>query len=629
LGLIFLVLEKAILARKITFKIYRQDIFIFIFLAVYFLSTLTAINPRIAFFGLYDSWTTSFLTFLVGFGFYVILINQIKTFDKAKELFLFVLAGASIACLTALWQYFEQGGALFPLEKIRVSGVLGQPNYLGFYLALALPFSLGLAFSQKSFLLKIIFGIISFLITLTFILTFSRTAWLAVILSTVAVLLLAILKFPKKRLTSQLKKNRGPLVIVILLTIIIFLAFAQPLVLRTKESFQAVPEQNTLLIRFYEWKGGLRVFKERPILGVGPENLYYLYGRHKDAWLNKIENEWFFETYSIRNIYIDLLVKNGLLGLVSFLGLLGFSLKRLVDCFQQFRKKAEFGLYLAVVSSFLIFLFFGIGYFLTPTSLIFFWLLLGLTRLLTVQNQEYKKIIAFGSRKSLLKYGAFGLVFLTTISLVVLLKAVAADYFAKIGVVNSGERRIKSLEKSISLNPLFSVYKRELAYAYVELATKSVDEGTSKITLKENGKSLAQKALSVSEEAILNDPYDPVNYTNLSLWYFRLSLADRGYLEKALWVAEKAREIQTNSPGVWDNAGLVFLDIGNREKAKAYFEQAISLKNNYAPSHFHLGETLRQMGRPEEALEHYQMFPGERAEQEIKETLLEIKKKGE
>jgi hypothetical protein len=36
---------------------------------------------------------------------------------------------------------------------------------------------------------------------------------------------------------------------------------------------------------------------------------------------------------------------------------------------------------------------------------------------------------------------------------------------------------------------------------------------------------------------------------------------------------------------------------------------------------------LRQMGQPEEALPHYQMFEGERAKQEIKETLLEIEKK--
>ncbi len=278
-------------------------------------------------------------------------------------------------------------------------------------------------------------------------------------------------------------------------------------------------------------------------------------------------------------------------------------------------------------SAYLTFLFFGIGYFLTPASLIFFWLLFGLMRLLTNENQKSKEFIIAGNRQWLLKYGVFGLASLTILLLVILLKFVAADYFAKTGVIIAGDQRVNSLEKSVSLNSLYSVYKRELAYAYVELAAQSVDKETSKISLQDNGKNLAEKALAISEDAVRTDPYDPVNYTNLSLWYFRLSLVDREYLERALWAAEKAKEIKTNSPEAWAHAGLVFLDMSNRQKAKEYFEKAISLKGNYAPSHFHLGETLRQLGRPEEALEHYQMFPGERAEQEIKETLLEVERK--
>jgi tetratricopeptide (TPR) repeat protein len=280
-----------------------------------------------------------------------------------------------------------------------------------------------------------------------------------------------------------------------------------------------------------------------------------------------------------------------------------------------------------VISGFLIFLFFGIGYFFTPSSLIFFWLLLGLTRLLTSEKQKQEEIIISRKSQLYLKLSAFGLVFLIVIFLIFLLRAMAADYWAKVGVTSLEEKRVESLEKSVFLNPLFSVYKRELAYAYIELATWSVDEETSKIVLKDDRQDLGEKALAISEEAIRTDPYDSVNYTNLSLWYFRLSLVNREYLEKALEAAEKAKEIKKNSPEVWDNAGLVYLDMGNREKAKEYFGKAISLKSNYAPSNFHLGETLRQMGRPEEALEHYQMFSGERAEQEIKETLLEIKKK--
>ncbi len=70
--------------------------------------------------------------------------------------------------------------------------------------------------------------------------------------------------------------------------------------------------------------------------------------------------------------------------------------------------------------------------------------------------------------------------------------------------------------------------------------------------------------------------------------------------------------------------GQGYLDLGELEKAKESFEKALSLKKNYPSAHFHLGETLRQMGKPEEALSHYQLFKGPRVEQEIRETIKEI-----
>ncbi len=627
LGLIFLIFKKSIFAKKITFKIYGQDILIFLFLAVYFLSTLTAINPRTAFFGLYDSWTTSFLTFLAGFGFYVILVNQIKNLERVKELLLFVLVGALIACLSAFWQYFELGGKVFPLEKIRVSGVMGQPNYLGFYLALALPFFLGFVFSKKSFLSRLVFGLLALLIIATIVLTFSRTAWLAIVLSGGTILLLMILKTPKTRLIAQIKAKRRVFLISLLFAAIFLLIFGEPLFLRTKESFQVIPEKNTFLIRFYEWKGGLRIFRERPILGVGPENLYYRYGNNKDIWLNKIDDEWFLETHSIRNIYLDFIAKIGLLGLISFLGLTFFILKKLISAFKRLRNKEPFWIYLTILSSFLVFLFLGLGYLLTPTSLMFFWLLMFLARLLTKEDQKQIELRFSEKSSFLLNKSALGAIVLIIAFLGVLTRAVLADFYAKTGAVSEPEQEVKLLEKSVSFNPGYSIYKRALAHAYLALATKDIDKETSKITLKDEGETLIQRSLEFFNAAVSNDPYDSLNYTNLSIWYFRLSSLDRSYLEKALLAAEKARKINNTSPAVWDNAGLVLLDLGNHEKAKEYFEKAISLKNNYAPSHFHLGETLRQMGRPEEALRHYQLFSGERAEQEIKETLLEIKKK--
>ena len=611
---------KKTLTPKISFKIYSQDILIFLFLLVFLLSSLTAINVHTAIFGLYDSWTTSFLSIFAGFLFYLLLNEQVKNFKKANELFLFIVAGGAIASLSALWEYFALGGnSLFPQEIIRVSGSLGQPNYLGFYLSLVLPFSLSLLFSSKSNLAKIIFPITSILIALTLILTFSRASWLSLAFAISATLLFVFLKTSKQKFFNHVKKLKNLLIGLAIFSSITLFFLKQPIISRIKESLHPDPQQNTLLIRLHEWSGGIKVFLKRPLLGVGPENLYYFYGNDKDPWLNMVKNEWFYKTYNIRNLYLDFLVKTGLLGLTTFLVLVIYILKKLIQSLSS----------ITLFFCFSTYLFFGFFYFITPSSLIFFWLLLSLIRLLTHQTQK-SFTLNFSKKQNIrFKVTFLSTIFLAVIFLGIILRALIADYYVKKGYdLLPAEQGRPLLEKAISLNPHYSVYKRLLAGLYIELATESLDEGTSKINLKKDGQLFAQKALDVVNSAIETDPHDPVNYANLATWYFKLSSQDREYLKKSIFYAEKVLSIEKNFPDAWDRAGLYFLDLGNLEKAEEYFQKALELKPDFSNSHFHLGETLRQMGYPEKALPHYQLFQGERAEQEIKETLQEIEKKG-
>ena len=618
LGLILLFLKK-FRAKEIAFKIYTQDILIFIFIFVYFISSSVALNPFTAFFGLYDSWTTSLFSLFVGFLFYFLLNEQVKNFQKVNELFLVIVAGGTIACIGALWEYFTSGGnLLFSKEIIRISGSLGQPNFLAFYLILVLPFSIALLFSYKSLILKTLSVLTTFLILSTLILTFSRAAWLSLFLAIFAIFILISLKIPKKELFNHVKKQKTLLIILILLSIIFLSFFKETIYKRTKESFSAAPRQNTLLIRIHEWSGGVKVFLKRPLLGVGPENLYYFYGNDKDPWLNLVKNEWFYKTYNLRNLYLDFLVKTGLLGFLSFLVLVIYILKKLTQSLSS----------MALFFSFSVFLFFSFFYFLTSSSLIFFWLILSLTRLLTHQNQKALPLKFSKKHNFLFKFAFSATIIIAIVFLGIIIRFLIADYYLKKGYdLLPAEQGRPYLEKAISLNPHYSVYKRLLAGVYIELATQNIDEGTSKINLKKDGQIFAEKAIDSVYSATKTDPYDPVNYANLATWYFRLSWQNRNYLEKALFYAQQALKFENNFPDAWDRAGLILLDTGRLEDAQRYFEKALNLKPDYSNSHFHLGETLRQMGHPEKALPHYQLFQSDRADQEINETISEIEKK--
>jgi putative inorganic carbon (HCO3(-)) transporter len=612
--------------RSLLVEISSLDIFLLFFLAIYFLSSVFAINPKTALLGLYDSWITSFLTILFLFFFYLFLSRKLRKNEWSWNFSIFLVLGAALVATYALYQYFILGPGLIFSSIYRVSSTLGQPNYLGFYLALLIPFSLFIFLKNKNELLNPIFLTCFLLISAGLLVTFSRGAWLATFSSSVLVFLLWLAKSKKKALPNLNLKQFG--ILIFLLSLLLF--FRTPFLSRIKSTLNAPPEQNTIKIRIAEWKGALEVFKARPILGVGPENLYYYYGKYRDPWLNYIENEWYYKSYNTRNLYLDLLAKTGLIGFLSFILVLASVLVNLLKTFFTATKgSANETLSLAVLASFVSFLIISFYSLQIIYSQILFFILLSFTWSLTVKKTLLKEIkMNFGHyfRRSKVLLTALG-VFLIFLGVFFEAKFTMADYLISSSQTKEGPTGCELISKGLKLNPIYSVYHRLLADCYFNLSGETYLEGVAKVDVSPQNLIWAQKALETIEKAVSTDPIDPVNYSNLSRLYFRLSKLDQNYVRKSIWAAQKLLEYETNWPSGWDSTGQGYLDLGELEKAKENFEKAISLKKDFASAHFHLGETLRQMGKPEEALSHYQLFQGPRAEQEIAETLKEIELK--
>ena len=79
-------------------------------------------------------------------------------------------------------------------------------------------------------------------------------------------------------------------------------------------------EDNSIQRRMEFMRIGLAGFTERPILGWGPENYYYVWGRHMDSVKRVRENEWNDHTH---NGYLEVLVSQGLVGLAAYLFVAG------------------------------------------------------------------------------------------------------------------------------------------------------------------------------------------------------------------------------------------------------------------------------------------------------------------
>jgi hypothetical protein len=124
--------------------------------------------------------------------------------------------------------------------------------------------------------------------------------------------------------------------------------------------------------RVYLWQAALRLIAQRPLLGVGPDNFRHLYGAELglDSWDERIQ---------ANNLYLELLVDLGLVGLLSFGWVLLGPLRRIAGTLRDAPPGRESFWTLGAGLAILAFLVHGLlDTFLAfvPTALLF-WLCLG------------------------------------------------------------------------------------------------------------------------------------------------------------------------------------------------------------------------------------------------------------
>ena len=77
--------------------------------------------------------------------------------------------------------------------------------------------------------------------------------------------------------------------------------------------------------RIVSWEISWNAFKERPLLGWGPENYILAFAKHYQPEFSDVEKNWFDKAH---NILWEYAVGAGILGLLSFLSVLYFAVKK-------------------------------------------------------------------------------------------------------------------------------------------------------------------------------------------------------------------------------------------------------------------------------------------------------------
>jgi len=308
-----------------------------IFVFIYVLASLFAYDPQSAFWSNYERQEGGFQ--MLHYWLFFILLNLLfKTKKDWTRLFMIsIIAGTGMVLYgvfsiilpenffgpyTSLMQGTSTPGfwSMLLNKSIRFQGSLGNPAYVAPYLMFIIFYTLYLWWDKKirinSRSFWYLFLVLFF--TLFFVLSQTRGAFLGLIAGIFAFLIYLILS------NKNLKKAGilGIFILIVLGGIVYFY--------RNSNFIQNLPgsrflqisfKERTAQTRFWTWQSAWKGFKERPILGWGPENFPAVFDKYFDPrhYLVNVPSEtWFDRAHSV---IFDYLAETGILGFLSYLGI--------------------------------------------------------------------------------------------------------------------------------------------------------------------------------------------------------------------------------------------------------------------------------------------------------------------
>jgi len=330
------------------------SIYIMILLGIMLLSTFYALEK-----GLALSESARFLTYV--FIFFIIKY-EFNTKKLVKNLLGCYIFTAGILSIFGIIQYFTKIG----LDKkfvekyssgysvVKIATTMFNPNaYSAFLILIIFPVVM-LTIYEKNKKIKSIYGIISILLFVNIIMTYSRSAQLGVCLG--AMILCVIYSYK---------------LIIAFGGIGILTLFMPSVFDRVRDLTNA--SQNAS--RFKLWKTAIMMIKDHPILGVGNGNYISRY----DEYVNKYKGLSYnaYTRYPAHNSYLKVESELGVIGIVSFLAILLTSLFRVKKLFTTTEDKFIKAFYMGAFASMIAFYFMNIfdNLFFVPMATTYFWFL--------------------------------------------------------------------------------------------------------------------------------------------------------------------------------------------------------------------------------------------------------------
>ncbi|UCE75391.1 MAG: O-antigen ligase family protein, partial [Methanomassiliicoccales archaeon] len=304
------------------------------------------------------------ISIVIYFILYILVVNLVKDEKTGKRMFVVLMLVTSGLAVFGIVQYFR-GETLFSPDMgkfgsfdiagqpvIRVIGVFRNPNAFAYTYVLVIPLTVGFFLIQKKRLYQCVLLALLGICTICLLLTFSRSAFLAVWIS--LFFILAVLKRSQKAMIAM-----GFLGISILLYAVSPDLFHILQFRVTSTSFDISIQERMALIG-----GGIETFSINPLIGSGTGNAPMILGKYAYRFIREAHNN-----------LIVVLVETGLLGFVPFILIFIIFTKKMLHAMSKTSDRDSKIILVAILSS--IWGYFINGLFHTSIAYGLWWFILG------------------------------------------------------------------------------------------------------------------------------------------------------------------------------------------------------------------------------------------------------------
>lgn len=601
-----------------------------LFLATQILSTIFSIDPHTSVFGYYGRFNGGLLSIIAYLTLFFVFLQTFDTFAILRLLKISVISsvlvilwgfsgkvGLDFSCLVFTGQLTNECWTAQFQPAVRMFSTIGQPNWLGAYLAIH--FFIGIYFLLET--LKnhgknrnvLYFYLLSNFMALLF--TRSRSSLLALGIGLITFIVLLFFIKQIKTLKDHVR-SISLFAIAISLVVLTFKTgipavdrfIALPSVTQTQtdpkpaDDAISVPSSSNVTdsfdIRQVVWKGALDLGFRYPILGTGVETFAYSYYETRPLQHNQT-SEWDFIYNKAHNEYLNYFATTGFIGVVSYILMIGSTIYLFIR--SSVRSKKYSLLNISLLCSYVTILvtnFFG---FSTTTINLFFYILPAVP---IVLDEDPVKGAIMKEKVNWWKYLPVGL----TVLVMLFLLGKVINYFradviyakANQHMGNSQyQQALYAFDDALNLR-YEHVYEDKMSFALANLSYMASEQKEDALATKllNLSRGYNNKTLAASPRNVL---YWKTTAKNEYLFYQATNNVDS--LTKAIEALTLAETLAPTDPRLPYSQALFYSALAqSSEKEKEKYkklsleqiDRSINLKPNYRDAYMLKGQILRQ-----------------------------------